>query len=151
MSRYTEKMLKGDIADINRDLAATGSAYYLEVSPRNGYCAVDLCATYQDGRTGVVHLFASGSPRECGQAVLRSYGDYARCIPFNTRYTLSMAKAVIGRYVDLSGKPFTVLKGRDVELLNVWATKCRARLGGEFLTPSKRAIAFAEKLESWKS
>lgn len=151
MKRYTEKALRVDVDAINRELAASGSAYYYKVWPRNGYCAVDLCTVYSDGSHHSIDCAAAGSPRECYADIARRYGDYSNAVQLGQRITQRMAKAVIAPHISivvfLAEQPYS--KPDDVALLVKWASKCRFKHKGA-THPETIAVLFADKLESLK-
>ena len=92
MPRYTQKALEADIKTLNEDLARRGIDAAFEVSPRNGYCAVDWYHPSirndrsNTGWSGVEAMVEGGSPREC----------FATC---STRYYHWLAAKVDNRQV----------------------------------------------------
>lgn len=69
--RYTQKTLEADIKALNEDLARRGIDAAFEVSPRNGYCAVDWYHPSirnnrnNPGWSGVEAMVEGGSPKDC--------------------------------------------------------------------------------------
>lgn len=139
MQRYTEKMLRREIAGINRKLAASGASYFFKIRPNSRYTAVDLRAYGAAGEDTCIHLAAIGSPRECALEVHRRYPDYLRCIRANSRYTLHMARAVISANLNIAGIIASGQIGGDaLELVNVWVEKCKS---------THCAMSFIKKLQ----
>jgi len=71
MARYTITTLRNEIETINQSLLDIGSLKRLEISPRNGYQAVDIYSVDTDGNrpnSGVDRNLECGSSRECGES-----------------------------------------------------------------------------------
>lgn len=74
-ARFTEKSCYGFIEVINSRFKNDGVDWRLEVSPRNGYCAVDCYkATEREaGNTGVYNNVQCGTPRQCAESARDFY------------------------------------------------------------------------------
>lgn len=74
--KYTERVLRAAIRDINDNLELYKCSLRLEYGGRNGYQAVDEYSVYPDGTrngSGVNRNICCGTPRECGNAAWEWY------------------------------------------------------------------------------
>lgn len=69
MRRYTGKSLEADIAAINARLEERKHAYRFDVGYRYNYTAIDLATPEQLARHCCQRNLATGTPRECLNAV----------------------------------------------------------------------------------
>lgn len=118
-TRYTENALKADVLSINRQLAASASAYFYKVLPRNGYSAVDLHAIKSSGESTCVSNAESGTPKECGERVSLEFDQYLGQTRGDNERTALMAFAALERFVSFK-KEFSQLSSDEKEMLGVW-------------------------------
>lgn len=77
--RFTEKKCAVFVEDLNERLAAGGSDWRMEVSPRNGYCAIDIykhsvrSSKPTPGWSCVERNLETGSPRKCAETAREFY------------------------------------------------------------------------------
>lgn len=64
MTRFTEKSLQNELADMNEELKDAGSNIFFVHKPRNGYVAVDEFVLNEDGSKTNCLMVAGGTPRE---------------------------------------------------------------------------------------
>lgn len=121
MSRYTEKQLQNDLAELTRELIASGSTYTLQWGHRNGYNAVDLVRIDETGREHFNGL-EQGSPRECANAARRFVaGHKGYTFPQKrTDLTRVQAKVLLQRYGIDFAADFHTLDHYHVDVLTMF-------------------------------
>ena len=81
MRRFTITDLRRDIEEINNGLQEIGALVRFEISPRNGYQAVDEYPIGGDGKrigSGVNRMVGSGSSRETALECWQAYRGIQR-------------------------------------------------------------------------
>ena len=123
--RYTPNKLKDALATYNLWLAESGSNYFLDFAPRNGYQAVDLCYFDLDGTKSCYDNVEAGTSRECLVKAQREHGDrlgelFSHWTNDKTKATRKTAKAVCAAHIDFN-KNFFQLRSAQIHLLLTWA------------------------------
>lgn len=117
-NRITASDLRKFIAEINRNLAVSGSNYYLETGGRNGYQALDLCYIDEQGAERCMRNLEGGTSRECMACAWREAKDqHGRIYGEPTR---RMAKKVLSVIFDFETE-FHQLSQSECEALATWA------------------------------
>jgi hypothetical protein len=75
MARYTEKQCKIDVSYKNNYRIKLFNSNYFDVSPRNGYCAIDIYSIRSDGSLSCQSMLIGGTPKDCIQATYNYYED----------------------------------------------------------------------------
>lgn len=120
-TRYTENALKADVLSINKQLAASASAYFYRVWPRNDCSAVDLHAIKSSGESVCVSNVESGSPRECGDRVSQDFNQYLGQARGEAEKTTLMAFTALEKFISFK-KEFSQLSKDEKEMLETWNT-----------------------------
>jgi hypothetical protein len=122
-AKYTKNALIHDIAEINSELAASGSSYLYKVLPRNGNCAVDIYQVNTLGQSKILNVVECGSPTLCLETVRDQFRNYSGQPTEVALKTALTAYTIIGSALKFSND-FESLNRESQALISTWRNSC---------------------------